>query len=97
MPYDIEYQIKDFKDKIKLVVGGQMTESPATILYASDVSREIAQIALLIAALNDLEAKLGNILNVYIQAIVTGKGVDHLGPDFDKDATEAAVIENYIA
>ena len=42
-------------------------------MYASVMSREIVKIALMIAALNDLEVKLGKILNAYVQASVTGK------------------------
>ena len=48
-----------------------MTEALATITYASIVSRETARIALMIATLNDLEVKLGDILNAYVQAPVT--------------------------
>ena len=43
-----------------------MTKAPATITYASVVSREMVRIALIIATLNDLEVKLGSILNAYI-------------------------------
>ena len=43
-----------------------MTKAPATITYASVVSREMVRIAPIIATLNDLEVKLGSILNAYI-------------------------------
>ena len=45
----------------------------ATITYDSLVSRETVRIALNIATLNDLEVKLGNSLNAYVQALVTEK------------------------
>ena len=48
-----------------------MIKAPATITYASIVSRETLKIALMIAALNDLEVKSGNILNACVQAPVT--------------------------
>ena len=48
-----------------------MIEVPATITYASVVTRETDRIALMTAALNDLEIELGDILNVYILALVT--------------------------
>ena len=50
-----------------------MTEAPAATTYASLVSRETVRIALMIAALNDLEVKLGDTLNAYVQAPVTEK------------------------
>ena len=55
--------MEDFRHKAKLVIGGHMTEAPATITYASVVSRETVRIALTITSLNDLEVKLGDILN----------------------------------
>ena len=69
-----------------------MTESPATIMYASIVLRETVRIALMIAALNDLEGKLGNILNAYVQAPDTEKVWTTLGTEFSKDAGKTAVI-----
>ena len=48
-----------------------MTKAPATIIYASVVSRETVTIALMVAALNDLEVKFGDNLNAYIQVPVT--------------------------
>ena len=45
-----------------------MTKASATIKYVSVVLRETVRIALMIAALNDLKVKPGDILNMYIQA-----------------------------
>ena len=61
-------------------------------MYASIVIRETIRIALMIAALNDLEVKLGNILNAYVQAPVTEKVWTTLCPVFGKDARKTAVI-----
>ncbi len=44
-----------------------------TIMYASVVSLETVRIALLMAALNDLEVKVGDVLNAYVTAPVTEK------------------------
>ena len=57
MQYHIVFNIKmeDFRQKARLVAGGHMTKAPATITYASVVSRETVRIALMIAAVNDLE------------------------------------------
>jgi hypothetical protein len=53
----------DFRCKARPVAGGHRTEAPATITYASVVSRETVRLALTIAALNDLEVKVGDVLN----------------------------------
>ncbi len=56
MVFDIK--MEDFRRKARLVAGGHMTGAPATITYASVVSRETVRLALTIAALNDLEVKV---------------------------------------
>ena len=43
-----------------------MTKVPATIMYASVVSRETLRIALIIATLNDLKVESGDILHAYV-------------------------------
>ena len=53
MVFDIK--MEDFTRKARLVAGGHKTDAPATITYVSVVSRETVRIALLMAALNDLE------------------------------------------
>ena len=65
--------MEDFRCKARLVTGCHMTESPATITYASVVLSKTVRIALMITTINDLEVKFGNILNVYVQATVTEK------------------------
>ena len=69
MVFDVK--MEDFRRKARLVAGGHMTEAPATITYASVVSRETVHIALMLAALNDLQVKVGDVLNAYITAPVT--------------------------
>ena len=69
-----------------------MTKAPAIIMNASIMSREAVKIALMIAALNDLEVKLGGILNAYMKAPVTEKVWTILGPEFGRDAGRSAVI-----
>ncbi len=59
-----------------------MTKALATITYASVVSRETVRIALLMAALNDLNVKVGAVLNTYITAPITEKVRTVLGPEF---------------
>ena len=69
-----------------------MTEAPATMTYASVVARDTVRIALLLAALNDLDVKVGDVLNAYIIAPVTEKIWTVLGPKFGNDAGKRAVI-----
>ena len=61
MIFDVK--MEDFRRKARLVAGGHTTDPPATITYASVVSRETVRIALMIAALNDLKVKMGDVLN----------------------------------
>ena len=74
MVFDIK--MDNFRQKGRLVTRGHMPKAPATIMYASIVSRETVRIALMIAPLNDLEVKSGEILNAYVQAPVR-EGLDY--------------------
>ena len=47
---------------------GDPTETPSTLTYSSVVSRESAHITFLIAALNDLDMKMFDIGNAYLNA-----------------------------
>jgi hypothetical protein len=63
MSHDIDMKMEDFRQKTRLVAGGHLTQAPATITYASVVSRETVRPALTFASLNDLKVKVGNVLN----------------------------------
>ncbi len=69
MIFDIK--MEDIRCKARLVAVEHMTKAPATITYASVVSRKTVCIALLMAALNDLNVKVGDVLNAYITAPIT--------------------------
>jgi hypothetical protein len=71
MIFDVKMEV--FRQKARLVAGGHRTKALATITYASVVSRETVCLALTIASLNDLEVKVGNVLNAYITAPVKEK------------------------
>ena len=71
MVFDVK--MDDFRCKARLVAGDHMTKALATIMYAGIMSRETVRIPLMIATLNDLEVKPGNILNAYIQVPITEK------------------------
>ena len=90
MVFDVK--MEPFRCNARLVEGGHMTEALVTIMYASIVSRETVRIILMIAPLNDLEVKLCNILNGYVQAPVTEKVWTTLCSEFVKDVRKNAVI-----
>ncbi len=90
MIFDVK--MEDLRQKARLVAGGHLTKAPATITYASVVSRETMHLALTFASLNDLEVKVGNVLNAYITAPVKEKVWTILGPEFGLDSGKSAVI-----
>jgi hypothetical protein len=73
------------------VAGGHWTEAPATITYASLVSRGTMHLALTIVSLND-EVKVGDDLKTYITAPVKEKVWTVLGPEFGHYAGKSAII-----
>jgi hypothetical protein len=81
-----------FQRKYWMVAGGHMTEAPATLTYASVVSRESVWIALMLAALNNLEVKATDIENAYLTAPVTEKIWTTLGADFGTNSGKKAII-----
>jgi hypothetical protein len=90
MIFDVKTE--DFRQKARLVAGGHRTKAPATITYASVVSRETVRLALTIASLNDLKIKVGDVLNAYITTPVKEKVWTVLGPEFGHDAGKSAII-----
>ena len=85
-------KMEGFRCKTKLVTGGHMTKAPATIMYASIVSRETVSLALMITALNDLDDKSGDILNAYEHSPLKKKVWTTLGPEFGKVSRKNAAI-----
>jgi hypothetical protein len=87
IPCRLIFDVKlDFTRKARLVAGGHVTDPPSIITYASIVLRESVQIALLIAALNDLEVMGADILNAYLTAPATEKVWTILGAEWGADA-----------
>jgi hypothetical protein len=70
---------------VKIVAGGNTTDTPHAMNYASGVSRESVRIALTLAALNDLDFKMAGIENAYLTAPLTEKVWTLLGPEFGDD------------
>jgi hypothetical protein len=90
MIFDVK--MEDFRQKARLVAGGHLTEAPATITYASVVSRETMRLTMTIASLNDLKVKVGDVLNAYITAPVKEKVWTVLRPEFGHDTGKSAII-----
>ena len=68
MIFDIKLG-ENSRRKARLVGGGQMTTEPSSITFSSVVSRDLVMIALIIAALNELDIMTCNIQNAYLTAL----------------------------
>jgi hypothetical protein len=88
MVFDVK--MEDFRQKARLVAGGHLTKAPATITYASVISRETLRLALTFVSLNDLEVKVGDVRNTYITAPVKERCGLSLNPNLD--LTQAKVL-----
>jgi hypothetical protein len=75
-----------------MVAGGHMVDTPSFLMYASVMSRDMVRIALLIAALHDLDVKAAVVQNAYLTAPKTEKVQTKCGPEFGLDAGERALI-----
>ena len=82
MIFDIK--MEDFRRKARLVAGGHWTKAPVTITYASVVSHKMVCLALTIADLNDLEVKVGDVLNACITAPITKKYGQYVDRNLDQ-------------
>jgi hypothetical protein len=59
MIFDVN--MEDLRRKARIVAGGNTTDTPHSMTYASVVSREAVIIALTLDALNDLDVKMADI------------------------------------
>jgi hypothetical protein len=87
-----DVKMDNFKYKARMVAGGHLTETPANLTYASVVSRDSVRIALPMAALHDLEVKVGDIQNAYLTAPCTEKIATICGPEFGEHEGQTAII-----
>ena len=90
MTFDVK--MENFQFKARLVANGNETGTPASLTYASVVSRESVRIALTLAALNCLEVKTSDIENAYLTAPTEEKLYTKLGPEFGEDEGKTAII-----
>lgn len=93
IPCHIVFDIKmDLTRKCRYVAGGHKTEPPASITYASVVSRESVRIAFLVAALNGLDILAGDVQGAYLNAPCREKIYTVCGPEFGEFCGRIAVI-----
>ncbi|KAL7483917.1 hypothetical protein ACHAW6_009560 [Cyclotella cf. meneghiniana] len=69
-----------------------MTKAPATLTYASVMSRETVRIALLVAALKDVHIWAADVLNAYITVPCRKKICTTLVKEFGDDCSRKAII-----
>ena len=83
---------ENFRRKALLVAGGPTTDAPATLTYYSVVSYDSIQIALTIAALNELEVMACDIQNAYLTANCCEKIWTRAGPEFGSESGTIILI-----
>ena len=87
-----DVKMDTYQYKARMVAGGHMTETPASMTYASVVSRDSVRIALTMAALNGLQVKAGDIQNAYLTAPCKERIVITCGPEFGEDEGKTAKV-----
>jgi hypothetical protein len=88
--FDIKMDTYQFK--ARTVGSGYMSETPASMTYASVVFHDSVCIALTIATLNELEVMAGDIQNAYLTAPCKEKITITCGPEFGEDKGKTAEI-----
>jgi Reverse transcriptase (RNA-dependent DNA polymerase) len=84
---------ENFHRKARFVAGGHTTDTPASITYSSVVSRDSVRIALLVAALNDLDLKACDIQNAYLTADCRERIYTVGGPEFGSERGTVMLIK----
>ena len=90
MIFDVKMEY--FLCEARLVAGLHMIYPPATITYASVVSRETVRIDLTLTALNYFTVKASDIQNAYFTVSVTEKIWKILGPAYGEDTVRKAIV-----
>ena len=91
MVFDIKFG-EDFCRKARFVAGGHTTEAPSTLTYSSVVSQDSVRIALLLAALNDVDLKSLDIQNAYLTADCRERIWTRAGPEFGSEQGAAMIV-----
>ena len=86
IPCHMIFDIKiDFTRKARFVAGGHRTKPPSSITYSSVVSRDSVRIALMLAALNEVDILAGDIQNAYLNAACREKVWTIAGKEFGSE------------
>ena len=91
MIFDIKLG-ENFRRKARLVGDGHKTETPASVTYSTVVSRDSVRIALLIAALNDLDIMSADIENAYLTAPCREKCWTRGGMEFGHEEGKIFIV-----
>lgn len=81
-----------FTRKARLVAGGHMTDEPSSVTYSSVVTRDSVRIALMVAALNDIQVFAMDVSNAYLYAPCREKIWLVAGIEFGIDAGSVMLI-----
>ena len=84
---------ENFRRKARLVAGGHMTDTPASMTYSSVVSQDSVHICLTLAALNDLKVLSGDIQNAYLTTPNKEKIFMKAGPEFGANEGKLFTVE----
>ena len=90
MVFDVK--MSTFQRKARFVASGNTTDPPLESTYASVVSRESVWIALLMAALNDLDVCACDVTNAYLNADCAEKIWTVAGPEFGPEIQGKVLI-----
>ena len=94
--FDIKMS-ENFRWKARLVANGNETEAPPTLTYSSVVSRDSVRIALLVAALNDLNILSCDIQNAYLTANCREQIYTIAGPKFGSKAGSIMLVKKALS
>lgn len=93
VPCHLVFDVKmDGTAKARLVAAGCRTSDPEGSTWAGVVSRETVRLALVYAALNDLDVLAADIMNAYLTAPTSQKLWTKCGPEFGSKAGRKAII-----
>jgi hypothetical protein len=84
---------ENFRRKARYVAGGHMTRTPSTLTYSSVVSRDSVRIALLAAALNDLNILVCDIEGAYLTAKCRERIYVKAGPEFGSEQDSTMIVK----
>ncbi len=84
---------ENFRRKARYVAGGHQTDTPKTMTYSSVVSRDSVRIALVAAALNDLNILVCDIEGAYLTAKCREKIWITAGVEFGSEAGTTMIVK----